>query len=179
MLTIGADGAAPSRKGPRPPPDLSTHIPPHSPAPLGCPCPPVGVPQQMDREAVQSPLLNSFHLHTYEVECNNLDRSGCVTGRLRITERAAPGLCREHVPEPVLAGHRGGSDRSRPGQPPWPLSFEGRLTGPHQAGGFGHLRLCTSPACQGKEHVHSGPSTVNTGRPNPEARCARRALRHC
>ena len=90
--------------GPRPPPDLSTHVPPHSPAPSGHPCLPVGVAQQMDQEAEQSPFLNSFHLHTCEVECNNLDRSRCVTGRLQITERAAPGLCGEHVLEPVLGG---------------------------------------------------------------------------
>lgn len=30
-----------------------------------------------------------------------------MTGRLRITERAARGLCGEHVTEPVLAGRWG------------------------------------------------------------------------
>ena len=63
----GADGAAPSGLGTRPPLDLSTHAPLihlH----LRChPCPPLRVPQQMGQGAVQSPSLNSSHLHACEV----------------------------------------------------------------------------------------------------------------
>lgn len=56
-----------------------------------------------------------------------------MTGRLRITERAARGLCGEHVTEPVLAG-RWGKVRIRPGRPVWPLSSEGHLWCPESVG---------------------------------------------
>ena len=38
-----------------------------------------------------------------------------MTGRLRVAERAARGLCGEHVPEPVLAGRWGKVIESGPG----------------------------------------------------------------
>lgn len=38
-----------------------------------------------------------------------------MTGRLQVAERAARGLCGEHVPEPVLAGRWGKGIESGPG----------------------------------------------------------------
>lgn len=188
MLTTGADAAARSRVGPRPPPDLS---PRHSPAPSGRPCPPVGVPQQMHQEAVQSPFLNSFHLRTCEAECNNLDRRSCARQAADRRE-GSPGALQGARPWACVGRALGESERIRPGQPAWPLSSEGQLWCPESVGlsrvglaglflaGLG-ISACVRLPCvtrlPGRGACLLSPSSGNAGAPTlrprvPGGRCA-------